>query len=108
MAIFPKATRTSFARLLRKRGYALPRNRELMFSNVGHSFFLMWDGPDGEPHRAYYTGVAGCPMLVVDQDTVRRRNRQWVRRRRLGSKELKNGTPHSCYFSDENAVCHLF
>lgn len=24
-----------------------------------------------------------------DQDTVRRRNRQWVRRRRLGSKELK-------------------
>ena len=59
MAIFPKATRTSFARLLRKRGYALPRNRELMFSNVGHSFFLMWEGPDGEPHRAYYTGVAG-------------------------------------------------
>ncbi len=70
MAIFPKATRTSFARLLRKRGYTLPRNRELMFSNVGHGFFLMWEGPDGEPHRAYYTGVAGCPVLVVDQDTV--------------------------------------
>ena len=30
-----------------------------------------------------------------DQDTVRRRNRQWVRRLRLGSKELKNGTPHA-------------
>ena len=47
MAIFPKATRTSFARLLRKRGYTLPRNRELMFSNVGHGFFLMWEGPTG-------------------------------------------------------------
>lgn len=71
MAMFPKATRSSFARLLRKRGYTLPRNRELAFCSVGHSFFLTWEGPDGERHRAYYTGAAGCPVLMVDQDTVR-------------------------------------
>ena len=71
MVMFPKATRSSFARLLRKRGYTLPRNRELAFCSVGHSFFLTWEGPDGEHHRAYYTGAAGCPVLMVDQDTVR-------------------------------------
>ena len=71
MAMFPKATRSSFARLLRKRGYTLPRKRELAFYSVGHSFFLTWEGPDGERHRAYYTGAAGCPVLMVDQDAVR-------------------------------------
>ena len=80
MAIFPKATRTSFARLLRKRGYALPRNRELMFSNVGHSFFLMWD------------------MLVVDQDTVRLTMAEviglgMVRVTRGGPRKQKNPPP---------------
>ena len=70
MAMFPKATRSSFARLLRKRGYTLPRNRELAFYSVGHSFFLTWEGPDGERHRAYYTGAAG-PRADGDQDAVR-------------------------------------
>ena len=37
----------------------------------GIGSFLTWEGPDGEHHRAYYTGAAGCPVLMVDQDTVR-------------------------------------
>lgn len=69
-----------------------------MFSNVGHGFFLMWEGPDGEPHRAYYTGVAGCPVLVVDQDTVQLTMAEviglgMVRVTRGGPRKQKNPPP---------------
>ena len=70
MALFPKATKTSFARLLRSKGYQLPPGRELEFSQLRHSFFLRWCDTDFKSHAAYYSAAAYRPMLLVDHEPV--------------------------------------
>lgn len=67
MALYPRATKTSMVRLLRSKGYELPKIKDALFSNVGHSYFLRWCDLDGKGHQAYYTGSGGRPMLMVDK-----------------------------------------
>lgn len=67
MGLYPKATKTSMARLLRSKGYELPKIKDALFSSVGHSYFLRWCDLDGKGHQAYYTGASGRPMLMVDK-----------------------------------------
>lgn len=66
MGLYPKATKTSMARLLRSKGYELPKIKDALFSSVGHSCFLRWCDLDGKGHQAYYTGSGGLPVLLVD------------------------------------------
>lgn len=66
MKLFPKATKTSLARLVRAKGYDIPIIRYACVSRVGHSFFLRWTDKDGQFHKAYYAAVGGKPTLLVD------------------------------------------
>ena len=71
MALYPRATKTSMARLLRGKGYELPKIKDTQFSRLTHSFFLRWVGPDGHGHQAYYTAACGKPYLEVDHKAVK-------------------------------------
>ena len=67
MALYPRATKTSMARLLRSKGYELPKIKDALFSSVGHSYFLRWCDLDGKGHQAYYTAFGGMPVLMMDE-----------------------------------------
>lgn len=67
MAIYPKANKSSLAKLVKEKGYDLPAIGKMAFSKVNRSFFLRWWDRAGEYHIAYYTACGGQPMLQVDE-----------------------------------------
>lgn len=71
MALYPHATKASMARLLRSKGYELPKIKDTQFSRLTHSFFLRWVDLNGYGHQAYYTAVCGRPYLEVDNKPVK-------------------------------------
>ena len=71
MALYPLATKTSMAQLLRSKGYELPKIKDTQFSRLTHSFFLRWVDLNGYGHQAYYTAACGKPYLEVDHKPVK-------------------------------------
>lgn len=65
--LYPKATKTSFIKMLREMGHDIPSSRGASFSSVEHSYWLRWHDSGGTYHVAYYTGSAGRPVLQIDK-----------------------------------------
>lgn len=68
MAIYPKATKTSLAKLLRARGMEIPSIRRADFSKSGRSYWLHWHDSQEVWHQAYYSAAGGRPLLAIDQE----------------------------------------
>ena len=68
--IFPHATKRALVAMLRSKGQAIPAVKDTVLTNVGHSFFLSWHDGEGVPHKAYYTAVAGRPIVTVDGELL--------------------------------------
>ena len=66
MILLPKANRTALVRLLRAKGFQVPSLYQAAFSHTKRAYWLHWTNGDGT-HTAYYSGVAGRPMLLVDK-----------------------------------------
>lgn len=65
MALYPRATKTSLAKLLRAKGFCVPSIRRTEFTHYHRAFWLNWD--DGtEWHKATYSAAGGRPYLYVD------------------------------------------
>ena len=65
--LYPKANKTSLAKLIRAKGHEIPSIRNAVFETHGRAFWLKWHGPTHELHCAYYTGAGGRPVLQVDR-----------------------------------------
>ncbi|MDD5937502.1 MAG: hypothetical protein PUC36_00585 [Clostridiales bacterium] len=70
MALYPRATKTSLARLIRSKGFTIPSIRQACLTHFGRSYWLHWVAADGSSFHAYYTAAAGKPVLQV--------NEQWI------------------------------
>ena len=71
MCAVPHANRTSFRRLLLRKGVEVPLVRELTFRKTpsrryGPIFRLCWMGTRGKAHRAVYYFCGNHPHLEVD------------------------------------------
>lgn len=70
MALYPRATKTSLAKLIRSKGFTIPSIRKVCLSHFRRSYWLHWVDKDGQSFHAYYTAAAEKPVLQV--------NEQWV------------------------------
>ena len=70
MALYPKATKTSLAKLLRARGMDIPSIRRADFSKSGRSYWFHWQDSQEVWHQAYYSAAGGRPLLAIDQEFV--------------------------------------
>lgn len=66
MALYPRATKTGLAKLVRSKGFTIPSIRQARLSKCGRSYWLRWVTADKTSHQAYYTAAAGKPVLQVD------------------------------------------
>lgn len=65
--ILPRATKTSLVKLLQDKGYDIPSIYRVTFSSCRRAYFVRWVDSNDAYHMAYYSTVAGKPILQVDK-----------------------------------------
>ena len=66
MAVYLRATKTGFAKLLRSRGMDIPSIRSAWFSRFLGTAWLEWLDIAGNRRKATLTAAAGRPIYWVD------------------------------------------